>query len=172
MLHETAALGFGSGAGYQAADLPYDGNDLAMTVIVPDSLSDFEAALTANSLAAVIAGLAPASVALTLPKFNYTASLDLSAALKALGMTDAFDSTADFSGIDGARDLYISAVLHKGFVGIDEAGTEAAAATAVVIDPDGETEPVTFTVAKPFLFVIRDKPTGAILFVGRVVDPS
>jgi serpin B len=89
-----------------------------------------------------------------------------------LGMTDAFDpELADFSGLDGTRNLYVSDVLHKGFVSIDENGTEAAAATAAVVGGASVPEPATLTVDKPFVFFIRDRPTGAILFVGRVVDP-
>ena len=91
-----------------------------------------------------------------------------------LGMVDPFTpGSADFTGINTVGDLYISDVIHKAFIGVDEFGTEAAAATAVVMDnasvPD---EPVPFTVDRPFLFLIRDIQTGAILFVGRVVDPS
>jgi serpin B len=87
-------------------------------------------------------------------------------------MTDAFDSqAADFSGLDGEHGLYVSDVLHKGFVAIDENGTEAAAATAVVVGDSAAPEPATLAVDRPFVFFIRDRPTGAILFVGRVLDP-
>jgi serpin B len=101
----------------------------------------------------------------------------LSKGLGALGMTDAFvPSRADFSGIDGARDLYISLILHKAFVSVDEKGTEAAAATVVVVEassmPVNPVEPMQFKVDRPFLFLIRDNPTGTILFVGRVMNPA
>lgn len=165
-------MSFGTGTGYQAAELPYDGNKLAMAIIVPDSLADFEASLTSDSLAAVLQSITEADVVLTLPKFTFSAALDLSSALGALGMTDAFGPSADFSAMDGQRDLQITGVLHKGFISIDEAGTEAAAATAVIVGTSAEPERHTLTVDHPFLFVIRDRQTGAILFVGHVVDPT
>ena len=166
MMHEVAEASYGAGAGYQAAELPYDGDQLSMVVIVPDALASFEATLTA-----VVQSLSTADLTLTLPRFRYTTPLSLGAALQALGMVDAFSPAADFSGIDGARDLQITGVLHKGFVGVDEAGTEAAAATAVVVGTTSVPEPHVLAVDRPFLFLIRDRPTGAILFVGRVVDP-
>ncbi len=171
-MHEVAEMGYGACTGYQAGELPYDGEQLSMVVIVPDDLATFEAGLTADSLHAVLQSLGTANLTIALPKFTYDAPLSLAATLKALGMVDAFGPAADFSGIDGAKDLAITGVLHKGFIGIDEAGTEAAAATAVVVGTNAEPEAHTLTVDRPFLFLIRDKPTGAILFVGRVVDPS
>jgi serpin B len=93
--------------------------------------------------------------------------------LTELGMTDAFTGAADFSGIDGTRDLLISDVLHKAWVSVDEAGTEAAATTAVIISLIATPgPPVVLTINRPFLFVIRDMPTGTILFVGRVLNPA
>jgi serine protease inhibitor len=95
--------------------------------------------------------------------------------LKALGMRDAFDpQAADFSGMDGRRDLYITDILHKAYVAVDEAGTEAAAATAVIVSPTSiqPAPPIAFTVDRPFFFIIRDNPTGTILFLGRVMNPA
>lgn len=163
---------YAEGAGWKAGELPYDGGKLAMTIVVPDDLASFEANLTAAQLASITGALQPAALDTTLPKFRFASPFDLGDALKALGMTDAFTSAADFSGIDGMRDLLIAKVLHKGFVAVDEAGTEAAAATAVVVEPGSVQIPShTLTVDRPFLFVIRDLPTGEILFVGRVTDP-
>ncbi|MBA3542289.1 MAG: serpin family protein [Deltaproteobacteria bacterium] len=170
-LHQNAEARYGAGTGFRAAELAYDGQQLGMIVILPDDLAAFEADLTATRLDEVVASLHTTQLDLTLPKFRFDAPLSLSSVLAALGMTDAFSSAADFSGIDGTRDLAISDVLHKGFVGIDENGTEAAAATAVIIGDTSIPEPATLVVDRPFLFVIRDNPTGAILFVGRVVDP-
>jgi serpin B len=163
---------YGEGAGYRAAELPYDGDKLSMVVIVPDDLATFESTLSGPVLADVFASLGPSMLDLELPKFKFDAPLKLRPTLEALGMTDAFDDMlADFSGINGGRDLTISDVLHKGFIAIDEKGTEAAAATAVVINTDSSPEPHTLHVDKPFLVVIRDRPTGTVLFIGRVVDP-
>ncbi len=90
-----------------------------------------------------------------------------------LGMADAFSGAADFSGMTGKPELFIGAILHKAFVGVDESGTEAAAATIVVLDKEAmPLAPVEFTVDHPFFFIIRDNPTGTILFLGRVMNPS
>ncbi|MCK5797640.1 MAG: serpin family protein, partial [Deltaproteobacteria bacterium] len=121
-----------------------------------------------------VKNLKNAVVTLTLPKFTFETKTKLNDQLKALGMTDAFDSArADFSGITGSRNLHIGLVQHNAFIKIDEKGTEAAAATAVVMDigsaaPDFKT----LAVDRPFLFLIRDHATGAILFVGRVLNPA
>jgi serpin B len=113
---------------------------------------------------------------LYMPKFRYESSFSLKEALAAMGMTDAFYAErADLSGMDGKRDrdLFVSAVVHKALVRVDEEGTEAAAATAVVIRMGGAPggEPLVMVVDRPFIFLIRDVKTGAILFIGRVVDP-
>jgi serpin B len=143
-----------------------------MVVLVPDDLATFEASLDAQRVKDIMASIRTYSLELSLPKFKFEAPLGLKDILIKLGMTDAFDdSVADFSGIDGTRNLVISDVLHKGFIAIDENGTEAAAATAVVVGTTSAPEPATLAVDKPFVFFIRDRLTGAILFVGRVVDP-
>jgi len=170
-LHQDAEYGFVAGDGFRAAELPYDGGQLSMVVVVPDDLAAFEASLTGATLAQITGGLRTHLVDLTLPKFKFDAPLGLTDTLQAMGMTDAFGPTADFSGIDGTRSLVITDVLHEGFVAIDEKGTEAAAATAVVVGETSVPEPATLHVDRPFVFFIRDIPTGAILFVGRVVDP-
>jgi serpin B len=170
-LAQNEEMRYGAGDGYRAAELPYDGGQLGMVVIVPDDLASFEANLTGATLTAVSASLHTAMVDLKLPKFRFDAPLGLKETLQTLGMVDAFEDNADLSGIDGDFDLHVGDVLHKGFVAIDEHGTEAAAATAVIIDTDSAPEPATLTVDRPFVFFIRDIPTGTILFVGRVVDP-
>lgn len=170
-LHGSHEGNYGEGDGWKAAELGYDGGDLAMVVVVPSDLSAFEASLDAVALARILDTMTPHALDLSLPKFKFDAPLGLGDALQALGMTDAFGAAADFSGIDGTHGLSISDVLHKGFVSIDEKGTEAAAATAVLLGDTAAPEPATLVVDRPFLFLIRDKPTGAILFLGRVVDP-
>jgi serpin B len=130
--------------------------------------------LTVGQLDQAIGALQSMQVDLSLPKFKFDWSAALPDALKALGMTDAFDDQADFSGMDGAKDLYISNVLHKSFVAVDENGTEAAAATAVAVAGMAapvQQNPVEFKADRPFLFLIRDNPTGTILFMGQVMDP-
>ena len=113
-------------------------------------------------------------VALTMPKLEFDSSFELAENLADMGMPDAFlDQVADFSGMDGTRRLFIRDVVHKAFVSVDEAGTEAAAATAVVVVEKGmPAPPVEVTIDRPFVFLIRDIETGAILFLGRVVNPS
>lgn len=170
-MHQVAQRGYGEGAGYKVAELPYDGEQLSMVVVVPDDLAAFEASLNAQKVKDVVASITTRLLDLRLPKFRFEAPLGLKDHLIAMGMTDAFSAEADFSGMDGTRSLAITDVLHKGFVAIDEKGTEAAAATAVIVGETSAPEPATLHVDRPFVFFIRDRPTGAILFVGRVVDP-
>ena len=162
-----------SGPGWQAVEIPYVGGSLAMTIIVPADLAAFEAALTADRLAAITASLADAEVALTLPRFSIETKAQLADVLAALGMPSAFDDRADFGGITTAEQLAISDVIHQANIDVDEKGTEAAAATAVAMAASAmPAEPVTLRVDRPFLFAVRDVPTGAVLFLGQVVDPS
>jgi serpin B len=174
MMHETATLSYARVGDLQAVELPYNGAKLAMLLVVPDAgqFAAFEATLDVETYLAILDALETHEVHLGFPKFEFDSALSLSDPLRALGMADPFDpNAADFSGIDGREDLFISDVLHKAFVSVDEKGTEAAAATAVVIGATGiPGSPVTLTVDRPFFFVIRDVPTGAILFVGRVTE--
>lgn len=168
------SLAYAQGEGYQVVELPYKGGDASMVLLVPDAgnFEDFEAELTGERLQELIAGLERRSVALTLPAFEVEASFKLAAALQELGMTEAFDPVAaDFSGMTGSADLYIGAVFHKAFVRVDEAGTEAAAATAVVMQLKSmPVNDVELTVDRPFIYLIRDTQSGAVLFLGRVVE--
>ncbi len=120
----------------------------------------------------MIGSLTSYDVSLSLPKFHIESSFDLADALVKLGMTDAFSGAADFSGISKQSQLAISSVLHKAFVDVDERGTEAAAATAVVLGDGGIPEHAEIHLDHPFLVMIRDQPTGSILFFGRVADPQ
>ena len=173
MMATSAAMRYAAGTGWQAVEIPYIGGSLAMTVIVPDDLATFEQALTADQIASITAGLVRTQVALSLPKFSIETKAELADILSALGMPSAFDARADFSGITQAERLQISDVIHQANIDVDEKGTEAAAATAVVMRATAmPAEPVTLTVDRPFLFALRDVPTGAILFLGRVADPS
>jgi serpin B len=175
MMGQTADFGYAKGEGYQAVELPYDGNELSMVILLPDTgqFGTFEGRLNAEYMDNIISGLAYKPVALTMPKFKFESEFNLSQTLAAMGMPLAFTDEADFSGMTGAPDLEISEVLHKAFVSVDEAGTEAAAATAVVMRATGlPAEPVKVTVDRPFIFLIRDIETGTIVFVGRVMNPS
>ncbi len=172
-MHETAALGYSQGAGYQAVTLPYSDNRLAMTIVLPNgSLPVLEKSLTVQTLAAMVRPGATTGVTLSLPKFSFDSSFDLGKTLQTLGMTDAFTSDADFSGIT-TESLSISAVIHKAFIDVDEQGTEAAAATGVVMVPlDARVSGQVVDVDRPFLFAITDTTTGAPLFLGTVENPS
>lgn len=159
------------GDGWAAIQLPYVGQDLAMLVIVPDDLAAFEASLDASTLRAVVDSLRDGRVDLTLPKFDFESGYELSGPLAAMGMPTAFGGAADFSGITTAEALRIAKVIHRANITVDEAGTEAAAATIIGFDTSGGETP-TLRVDRPFLFAIRDVSTGAIVFLGRVTDPS
>ncbi|XXY71546.1 serpin family protein [Sorangium sp. So ce291] len=172
MMNGSAQLGYGEGDGYEALELPYDGGELSMVLVLPEEGGELEAGLDRERLEGVIGSLGTRSVTMTLPKFKFESTLDLVPQLVELGMPIAFTGRADFSGIDGQGGLFISDVLHKAFVSVDEAGTEAAAATAVVIGETSAPEPATIRFDRPFLFFIRDIETGAVLFVGRVMNPS
>ena len=184
MMRQQANFRYAIGDGYQAVELPYKGGDVAMTILLPDTgrFREFEESLSGESLGDILDSLDYTSVRLTMPKFEMESAFNLSDTLKAMGMPDAFDDTAaNFSGMDGqlcrARGdicLLISNVLHKAFVSVDEAGTEAAAATAVIVGVTRavfQPEPIQLVVDRPFLFIIRHQKTGAILFVGRVLSP-
>ncbi len=173
LMHATTGLRYAKGTGWQAAEIPYIGGSLAMTVILPDNLAAFERGFDAATLDAITSALADTQVTLTLPKFSIETKADLGALLAALGMPTAFGASADFSGITAAEQLAISAVIHQANIDVDEKGTTAAAATAVVLRATGmPAQPVTVTADHPFLFALRDVPTGTVLFLGRVGDPS
>jgi serpin B len=174
LMERGGIVPYAAGPGWRAVELPYVGGSLGMTVIVPDDLAAFEAGLSADQLAALVAALSPRPVELTLPRFGIETALALADVLKALGMPLAFDpDRADFTGITAAEKLYIWAVIHQANIDVDEKGTEASAATAVVIGTTSiPADPVTLRVDRPFLFLLRDIPTGAIVFMGRVTDPT
>jgi len=161
---------------YQVLELPYRGEDLSMVILLPkakDGLAALGKSLSADVLKAALANLRKQKVEVAIPKFKTTAEFSLRPALEALGMTDAFSDKADLSGMDGKKDLCVSAVVHQAFVEVNEEGTEAAAATAVVISRMSvEAAPPVFRADHPFLFLIRHRPSGAILFLGRLVNPT
>lgn len=173
MMQMSSELPYASGDGWRAVELPYVGGKLSMLIIVPDDLAAFEASLDRSVLAGVTDGLAARTVQLGLPKFGTETHLDLKDHLASLGMPTAFTKSADFSGITTEDRLLITAVVHQANIDVDESGTEAAAATAVVVGVvSAPSDIVTLTVDRPFLFALRDVETGAVLFLGRVADPS
>ncbi len=174
MSGEVESLGYTAGAGYQAVSLPYHGDELDMVLIMPDegNFEAFESSLDAPTLSGIFNDLGPSAYgAVVMPKFEFRFKSDLVEMFKTLGMTAPFeDGNADFSGMDGQKGLVITSIVHEAFVNVNEAGTEAAAATAVVV---GETSaPQVLAIDRPFLFLIRDVETGAIVFLGRMSDPS
>jgi serpin B len=166
---------YASGSGWQAVEIPYVNASLAMTIVLPDDLAAFEKGLDADRFGQITAALKGAQVDLTLPRFKIETKSDLSSVLSSMGMPLAFDADkADFSGMTTQERLFISKVIHQANISVDENGTEASAATAVVMAAASAqpTQPVTVKVNKPFLFAVRDTGTGAILFLGRVTDPT
>ncbi len=172
-MHGSSNAGIWNGTGWNAAAIDYVGDAAAMIIVVPDAgtFAAFEAGLTAESLSAILAGARPSGGAdLYMPRFKFSTDVGLNDILSELGMPDAFDDRADFSGINGARDLRVQAIVHKAIIAVDEKGTTASAATGVSVGI--VSAPPTLVVDRPFLFFVRHKSTGAILFQGRVVDPS
>ncbi|MEN3010607.1 MAG: serpin family protein [Candidatus Bipolaricaulaceae bacterium] len=182
MMHQTELFGYCEGSDYQAVELPYRGRDespgpFSMVILLPrpGRFLDFKRSLTRERLERILGEFAPKNVALSLPKFRFQAKFRLREALEALGMPLAFSIQADFSGMDGMRVLCIDNVIHEAFVAVDEGGTEAAAATAVVVKltgMPGSPAVVVMKVDRPFLFLIREKESGLILFLGRVTHPT
>jgi serpin B len=177
LMRQTGEFGYAERDGLQILELPYIGGDLSMVALLPremDGLASLEDRLTTETLNRWTTGLQPTEVKLFLPKFKMTFAVRLDETLKALGMVDAFSrNSANFAGMDGTRELYMAAVLHKAFVEVNEEGTEAAAATAVVMKLRSvPTPPPVFRADHPFLFLIRENSTGSILFLGRVTNPA
>ena len=173
--------------GIKMLELPYSGKNLSMIILLPNTeyrlpdveqiqLTDVEQKLTAENLRGWLAKLDQAGAHETwvgLPRFTTSQSFELKTELKALGMRSAFDDpkdSADFSGMDGTTNLYVSEAIHKTFVEVNEAGTEAAAATLIQAKTRGG--PDRFVVDHPFIFLIRENGSGSILFLGRIVDPT
>ncbi|MGE5124317.1 MAG: serpin family protein [Acidobacteriaceae bacterium] len=170
-------LSYQKGDDYQAVALPYVDGKVSMLLLVPDAgkFNQFQASLDASKLKSIMDNLLTNAVILKMPRFSVESSFSLGDTLANMGMPDAFTaSQADFSGMDGLRDLYISSVIHKAYASVDEDGTEAAAATIAIMSLTGisQGEPVSLTIDRPFIFIIYDRPTQSILFAGRVTNPG
>jgi serpin B len=175
LMVQDERLGYTEDASVQVLGLPYKGNDLDMVLILPrapNGLAAVEATLTPEKLQGWLAALRGRKVQATVPRFKLSSEFDLRTTLGEMGMHDAFGRAADFSGMDGTRELMLGAVLHKAFVEVNEQGTVAAAATAVQVRLKAHVPNQTvFRADHPFLFLIRDFRSGSILFLGRVSDP-
>jgi len=179
MMHSTDIFNYTEADGIQVLEMPYSGDDLSMLILLPKEgeLGQLESSLTAETLDAWRQGLRKQEVKVYVPKFRLETEYGLGDTLKGMGMRQAFSDSADFSGISEAEALKISEVVHKAFVEVNEEGTEAAAATAVIMVTTAmpsEPPPPTpvFRADHPFIFVIQERSTGNILFMGRVADPS
>ncbi len=183
MMHRTdegAVYPYAETDTLQVLEIPYahgDGTELSMLVLLPgeDNLTAAEEALDPETLTALRQSLIHERVKVSFPKFTLETEYSLPPTLAAMGMPTAFTGDADFSGMDGTRDLFITGVFHKAFVDVNEEGTEAAAATAVVMgrgmSPHPDTVPV-FRADHQFVFLIQENDSGTILFIGRIVDPE
>ncbi|MGO9916444.1 MAG: serpin family protein [Isosphaeraceae bacterium] len=177
MMNQTGRFRYLDERTFQALELPYRGRAVSMVILLPravDGLAQVEAACNEPRLEAWLAKLAAHRVQISLPRFRLTEQIELKNTLSALGMPLAFEAgAADFSGMTGRRDVAISAVVHKAFVEVEETGTEAAAATGVVMKRATAIAQPTkvFRADRPFLFLIRDNRSGSILFLGRLVRP-
>lgn len=181
MMKQQENYQYGVGEGYQAVLLSYIGGDVGMLILLPDDgeFESFEATLDAETYDEILASLSSQELLLGMPRLEYEFNLSLSGTLVDMGMVDAFNAgAADFSGManleEAGENLFISDVLHKAFVKVDESGTEAAAATVVIMEalsamPE---EPIELTIDRPFIFTITDLRSDSILFIGRVLDPS
>jgi serpin B len=175
LMHITENFKYYTDERLEVIELPYKGDELSMLVFLPketEGIKETENTLTAESINVLLPKMKTTKVDVYFPKFKMTwGTFSLNKTLAALGMPDAFSGAADFSGIYGGRGIWISDVFHKAFVEVNEEGTEAAAATAVVLVKSDHIAPV-FCADHPFIFIIKDNRSGSILFMGRVMNPA
>jgi serpin B len=176
MMNQKERFGYAETELLQVLEMPYIDDDLSMIVLLPrklDGVRELEKQLNADTLKGWISVLRKREVQVFFPRFKMTSEFGLAQILSEMGMPDAFSGKADFSGMTGNRDLFISAVIHKAYVDVNEEGTEAAAATGVVMRLTSvEVPPPVFRADHPFIFLIRDNHTGSILFLGRLESPK
>jgi serpin B len=171
---EKARFNYAETEQAQILELPYEGDQLSMLILLPkeDNLESLENSLNIDQLNVWRNRLRGTRIDIYLPKFKFETKYFMAKDLADMGMQDAFSSSADFSGMTGKRDLFISEIIHQAFVEVNEEGTEAAAATAVVVLKSCVIIPNIFKADHPFIFIIQQKDTGNILFLGRMMDPS
>jgi len=175
LMHANQPLATASIAGGQIGVFPFRGKDISLVVLLPDArdgLPQLEAQLTGDAFAQAVAAAQPGeAIDITLPKFSFEQDQSLNELLQRLGIVAAFDpNAADFSGIDGAHDLYVATAIHDAVITVNEEGAEAAAATGIGVVSDSL--PTPFTADHSFAFAIYDQVTGSILFLGHVADPT
>ena len=179
LMNIISMFGYFEQDSFQVLEMPYKGKSLSMVIILPknvDGLSELEKSVTTETITEWMKGLQEQVVVVTIPRFKMTSEFSMGKILAEMGMPLPFSESADFSGMTGKKDLFISAVVHKAFVDVTEEGTEAAAVTgvgvaesAVAVPPKS---PPVFRADHPFLFLIRDLRTDSILFMGRVQNPG
>lgn len=177
MMNQKAEFKYMETEDFQGLEMPYVDAELSMIILLPrqlGALSEFERTLESENLLNWLRRMRKREVIVSVPKFKMTSQFSLASVLKSMGMVDAFSANADFSGMNGKRDLFISAVIHKAYVDVNEEGTEAAAATAVTmkLTSIGPSQIPVFRADHPFLFLICDNHSGSILFIGRMMNPS
>lgn len=172
MMHQSIEVPYAEIDGHQVVELPYANEDSSMVIVLPaeGEFETFEAELSVDVLATLLEETSRPEVDLTIPAFEIETQASLVETMEALGMELPFTGGADFSGMTGDASLFIDDILHEAVIEVDELGTEAAAATAVIMMESGPIDHAEMTVDRPFLFYIRDRPTETPLFVGRVVD--
>jgi len=178
MMNQSDFFGYWENDLLQALKLPYQGKAISMVILLPKQktgLPQLEAKLNLKNLQSWTTNFETKKVRVYIPKFKLAGSFNLKDSLQTMGMADPFTSAADFSGIESQRELFIGAVAHKAFIDVDEAGTEAAAATAIVMEAMAapiRTQPPEFRADHPFIFFIFDNLIGSILFMGRLQNPN
>lgn len=171
----SSRVRFGQTDGVQVLELPYEDGDVAMVIMLPtarDGLAALEKKLDVAYFEKLSGTLRSTEVDVWLPRFRAGQGLGLTAPLMAMGMPTAFTGGADFSGMTGARGFFISAAIHRSFIEVNEEGTEAAAATALLVGSISVYLKPSFRADHPFLFALRDSKSGSVLFLGRLVDPA
>jgi len=179
MMHTEGVFNYTENDLVQVLELPYTGGRLSMVILLPKERNGYkrlEGEMTEEYLLSLLANLSPANVSVTIPKFEFMGEYELSSVLSAMGMKSAFGNGANFSGITPAKGLYISEVVHKAYIKVAENGTEAAAVTGVLMASTSlhfeEPTYVEFHADHPFIFIILDRKTGEILFLGRLTNPK
>ena len=170
MMHYDEFLPSAWNEDFQAVEIPYGDGALSMVVIVPEDFSEFESALSVETLTDVVDQIRDGGIHLSIPRWSDRTHLDLNDTLIAMGMSSAFDpAAADFSKMVDGGGIWLDRVVHEAFIEVDEAGTRAAAATGAAM---AASHGPTVTVDRPYIYLIRDRGAGTILFIGRVLDPT